>query len=336
MVGRQTTRRGRIRAASPALLVALLLVLLHGSAPVAHAAPPSNDDRTGATPIALLEGPTFDLTEATAVVGDPVSCPSGGAPQGSVWFAYTAIDTGPVVVALFHGAGNASLHVMAADGTTELGCAITADPTHLEPHVDLDAVAGETYLIAVIGETTPGATGYVAIEPPLVVSLDTVTTAHVNADGSVTALYVFTCSQDMQIEPELDLDQGSGSTRAMGSSLTTVTCAAPTTTFEILVEPGHGPNPEAVFRNGPADAYIQFNAFTGAQVYRSAAETGTIQLTGGPAVTAPPTDTSVAVDIPAAQDDGAPLVLGLLILAAGSLALAATRPVLRRPRSRRA
>ncbi len=335
MVGRQVTRRGRIRAASPALLVALLLVLLHGSAPVAHAAPPSNDDRTGATPIALLEGPAFDLTEATAAVGDPVSCPSGGAPQGSVWFAYTATDTGPVVVALFHGTGNASLHVMAADGTTELGCAIDADPTHLEPHVDLDAVAGEAYLIAVIGETTPGATGYVVIEPPLVVSLDTVTTAHVNADGSVTALYIFTCSQDMQIEPELALDQGSGSARAMGSSLTTVTCAAPTTTFEILVEPGHGPNPEARFRNGPADAYIQFNAFTVAQFYRSAAETKMIQLTGGPVITAPPTDTSVAAD----TDDlnhGAPPVLGLLVLAAGSLVLGAIRPVLRRSRSPRA
>jgi hypothetical protein len=154
----------------------------------------------------------------------------------------------------------------------------------------------------------------------------------VNANGSVSALYVFTCSQEMQIEPELDLDQGSGSTRAMGSSLTDVTCAAPTTTFEILVEPGHGPNPEAVFRNGPADAYIQFNAFTGAQFYRSPAETKVIQLTGGPAITAPPTDTSVAVDTDD-PNDGAPLVLGLLILAAGSLVLAATRPVLRRPRS---
>lgn len=332
MVGRHAARHRRARKAASTLLAGLLLLVV--TAPIALAAPPSNDDRTGAIPIALLEGPAFDLTEATAAVGDPVSCPSGGAPQGSVWFAYTATETGPVVVALFHGTGNASLHVMAADGTTELGCAITADPTHLEPHVDLDAVAGETYLIAVIGETTPGATGYVAIEPPLVVSLDTVTTAHVNADGSVTALYVFACSQDMQIEPELDLDQGSGSTRAMGSSLTTVTCAAPTTTFEILVEPGHGPNPDALFRNGPADAYIQFDASTGAQFYRSPAETKVIELTGGPTVTTPPTDAAV-VSAVGSEQVGASIVPWLFGIALTVLGLL-TWTGLRRPRSPRA
>lgn len=332
MVGRHAARHPRARHAASTLLAGLLLLVV--TAPIALAAPPSNDDRTGAIPIALLEGPAFDLTEATAAVGDPVSCPTGGAPQGSVWFAYTATETGPVVVALFHGTGNASLHVMAADGTTELGCAITADPTHLEPHVDLDAVAGETYLIAVIGETTPAATGYVAIEPPLVVSLDTVTTAHVNADGSVTALYVFACSQDMQIEPELDLDQGSGSTRAMGSSLTTVTCAAPTTTFEILVEPGHGPNPDALFRNGPADAYIQFDASTGAQFYRSPAETKVIELTGGPTVTTPPTDTLARI-APGSGESDAPTVVWLLGAGLGLLGFRAWQRI-RRPRSPRA
>ena len=288
MAGRQVTRHRPIRAAA-ALMAGLSLLLLW--APIAHAAPPTNDDRAGATPIGLLEYPTFDLTEATLAVDDPVTCPAGAAPQGSVWFAFTPTETGPVVVALIK-TGSAAIHVLAPDGVTEIGCAATADATHLEAHVDLDAVAGEIYLIAVIGETSPGAAGNVFIEPPLVVSLANVTTAHVNADGSVVAQYVFTCSQAMGIEPELDLDQGSGTTRAMGSSLTTESCVAPTTTFEILVEPGAGPNPQARFRNGPADAYIQFNAYTVAQRYRSPAETKVIQLTGGPAVTAPPTDTS--------------------------------------------
>lgn len=338
MVGRQVTRRGRIRAATPALLAALVLLLLHGAAPVAHAAPPSNDDRTGATPITLLgsEG-AFGLAESTVAGDDPAPCPGGEAVQGSVWFAYTAVESGPVIVSFSGDTGPAlpALHVLDADGTTEIGCAVTFAPGFVEPHVDLDASAGETYLIAIAGRTDLDTTGYVVIEPPIVVSLDPVTSGHVTATGAVVVSYVFSCAHDMSLETGLSLTQGSGAGLAMGGTLETHNCLAPGVTIALTAMPGDGPNPNARFHAGAAEAIIRFNAQSFAEFYQSPAETKAIQLTGGPAATPPPTDTLAAIAVGHANE-GPPMAFWMFGAGLGLLMLKLAWPSLRRSRSRRA
>jgi hypothetical protein len=327
-----TVRPSRRRALIGPAVAGLFLL---GSAPGVLAAPPTNDDRAGATPIAIydtgsFDAGAFDLAEATVALDDPALCAGGVAAQGSVWFAYTAVESGPVVIT-FGGDDGTAVHVLAPDGTTEIGCAVTADPDHLEPHVDLDGTAGETYLIELAGRTDVNTIGFLVIERPLAVSLDPVTTGHVTASGAVVVSYVFSCAENMVLEPELDLTQGSGANLAMGSTLETHNCHAPGTTITMTVVAGNGPNPTARFRDGSAEAFIQFNALTFAQFYRSPSETKIIELSGAPSIAPPATDTATASGPAAAYNR---LLLVALIAGIGLSAAGSYR--LRRPRFPRA
>jgi len=322
--------RSHAGLAIPGLLVGLLLLLV--AAPVTLAAPPTNDERAGATPVSLSTFAPVDLTEATAALDDPAPCEAGGSEYRSVWFAFTPIESGTVVIAAGVGDASTSLHVLAADGTTEVGCDTESDPGYLEPHVDLEAVVGSTYLIAVTSRIDAATTGYLVIEPPIDVTLEPITTGGVTKSGAVVVTSVFHCNQDMTLEHEIGLSQGSGSSLAMGATLETHNCFAPGEEISTVVQPGNGPNPDAHFKPGQADAFIQFNAFTFSQVYRSPAELPTIDLTGGLAITPPPTDVAPTSPDPSR---GTPSIDGLLVAGVAFLAVV-VGPRLRRPRSRRA
>jgi hypothetical protein len=291
------SRRARLLGVGLTLACALGLA---GPGSVLAAAPP-NDLRAGAIPVEVGETQASSIVDATTSPDDPAPCVAGDTEIRSVWFSFTAHASGPIFVILMDP--ELAMHVLAPDGTTELGCAVSAT----RANVQFDAVEGETYLIeeaALVDDPLIDAAA-VAIELPIDLTIEPPTTGRVLSDtgiafnyGVVSFEFTMECPAQQFEEAQiyLVLEQGSGSSKAVGrnsSDDNTRPCQPPSYSFDLLV-PGDGPDPDAIFQPGPATMSFQYNAISLGQLYRSPTVRSTVQLVGGaaaPEVTVPPTST---------------------------------------------
>ena len=162
----------------------------------AAAAAPANDDIGSPIVIgALPYSGSLDTTGATTGTSDPGYCdaPEFGQDPGSVWYAYTAAESGSLLATTFGSDYDTTLYVGTADGSggmTVLGC--NDDTQSHASAVRFDAVAGETYLFSVASSPFGGSAG-----GNLVFNLDVgppaqAVTLHVDPVGSFTRYGVAT------------------------------------------------------------------------------------------------------------------------------------------------
>jgi membrane protease YdiL (CAAX protease family) len=133
------------------------------TASLAGAAAPANDEIGSPTVIGAIPfTETIDTTGATTGPTDPDYCfgPEFGPDPASVWYAYTADATGPLLATTFDSDYDTSLYVGTADGDGGLAVIACSDDTRSQQSaVRFDAVAGETYLFAASASPFGGATG---------------------------------------------------------------------------------------------------------------------------------------------------------------------------------
>jgi hypothetical protein len=287
------------------------------------AAPPSNDLRAGAIPVEVGETQAVSIVDATTSPDDPTPCVPGDTEIRSVWFSFTATASGSIVAVLANP--ELAMHVLAPDGTTELGCTVSAT----RAHVQFDAVAGETYLIeeAALVDDPLIDVAAVGIELPIDLTIDPPTTGRLLSDipdnlGRVRFAITLDCpTQGAYADINLVLEQGSGSSKAIGHSTNedTYGCLPPASSVDVLV-PDTGTDEDAIFHAGPATMSFQYSAITVGQLYESPTWLGTVQVVGGaagPEVTVPPTSTIAPVSRPAG---GSLLALIGLVALIGGLA----------------
>lgn len=136
------------RLAAIAATVALATLL----APAAFAAGPAFDRISGAITIDAIPATiSVDTTDATSSQSDPGYCfgPELGPDPATVWFSYTATESGPLGATTFGSDYDTTLYV----GTTNRGkfeqIACGDDSRNLQSAIRFDATAGVTYLFAV-------------------------------------------------------------------------------------------------------------------------------------------------------------------------------------------
>jgi hypothetical protein len=137
----------RIRRLLTSTIVAVALVPL-ATGP-AEAAPPDNDDASGALTVTLGARVTQDTTEATTDAGDDALNESCGAPftNASVWYEYTAdVDR---KVAFDASESGYSAGLMVFKGTPSADSLRTCGPGT----VGLKVRAGKTYYVMVFSDT---------------------------------------------------------------------------------------------------------------------------------------------------------------------------------------
>jgi hypothetical protein len=115
----------------------------------ASAAPPDNDEATGAVVLNLGDHVSQDTTEATTNAGDDALNANCGAPatNASVWYQYTAGATGNVV--LDTTPSSYSVGLMVFKGTPTPDSLISCGPVE----VGLRAKVGKTYTIMAFSDT---------------------------------------------------------------------------------------------------------------------------------------------------------------------------------------
>ena len=134
-----------------------------GAAGSAAAAPPANDDIGSPTVVGALPfSDSLETTGATTGPTDPGYCfaPELGPDPASVWYAYTAAASGPLLATTFGTDYDTTLYVGTPDGSggiTVLGC--SDDTRSHESAVRFDAVAGRTYLFAASASPFGGSPG---------------------------------------------------------------------------------------------------------------------------------------------------------------------------------
>jgi hypothetical protein len=137
-----------------ALAIAGLLVAGISVAPVSAAEPaPTNDSITSPTVVSGLPFiETLDTSGATSESSDPAACsyPDGGADAATVWYSWTAAESGPIGAATWGSNYDTTVYVGTSDGNGGIDVLACNDDTRsLQAAIRFDAVAGETYLIAV-------------------------------------------------------------------------------------------------------------------------------------------------------------------------------------------
>ena len=137
-----------------ALAVAGLLVVGISAAPVSAAEPaPANDSINSPTVVGGLPfSDTIDTSGATGEPADPASCwyPEAGRDFATVWYSWTAPDSGPIGAATWGSDYDTTIYVGTPDGNGGIDVLACNDDTRfLQAAVRFDAVAGETYLVAV-------------------------------------------------------------------------------------------------------------------------------------------------------------------------------------------
>jgi hypothetical protein len=135
-------------------VASLLVVSALSASPVAAAEPPpANDSIAGATVIGSLPFvDTIDTTAATAEPADPPSCwwADFGRDSATVWYAWTAPASGPIGAATWGSDYDTTISVGTSDGAGGIDVLACNDDTRsLQAAVRFDAVAGQTYLIAI-------------------------------------------------------------------------------------------------------------------------------------------------------------------------------------------
>jgi hypothetical protein len=248
----------------PALVGAAVLVL--ASAPAVSAAGPVNDKSSGAIVLGSIPASVaIDTSEATSSRTDPGYChgPEMGPDPATVWFEYTATESGPLGATTFGSDYDTTLYVGTSDrgGFSQIACG--DDSRTLQSAVRFDAVAGETYLFVVGTSPFDGGVG-----GNLVFNLDVGPPAQIvdvtlDPNGVLvrqTAVFHGTVSctapTTFQSAVVVELDQGEGSRAADYIGFADITdCPATELPFGIVVEQqvGH-------LRPGPVTLQVIFAA----------------------------------------------------------------------------
>jgi hypothetical protein len=251
------------RAAALAAAVALLAV----AAPSALAVAPANDDI--ATPQVIQAIPfslTLDTTDATSSPSDPGYCfaPEIGPDPGTVWFEYTATDTGPLGATTFGSDYDTTLYVgtkNAAGGFEQIACG--DDSRTVDSAVRFDATEGTTYLFMVGASPFGGVNGgslmfNLDVGPPsqaVDVTLDpdgTLVKKQVRFTGTVSC----TAPTTFQSAVVVELDQGEGRKAADYIGFADITeCPGTDIPFEILLDQQLGK-----VKTGPVTLQVIFAA----------------------------------------------------------------------------
>jgi uncharacterized protein DUF6299 len=136
-----------LRVLIPATLVGALVPL--ATAAPAMAAPPPNDDSSGAIAVHLGERVEADTSQATTNAGDATLNDNCGAPatNASVWYKYTPSAKRNVALDVSESDYEAGLMVF--DGTPSADSFLTCGPFE----VGVRAKAGHTYYIMVFSDT---------------------------------------------------------------------------------------------------------------------------------------------------------------------------------------
>ena len=119
--------------------------------------PPSRRQRTNSisSPTVVAGLPfteTLDTSGATSESTDPAACsyPDGGADAATAWYSWTAAESGPIGAATWGSNYDTTVYVGTSDGNGGIDVLSCNDDTRsLQAAIRFDAVAGETYLIAV-------------------------------------------------------------------------------------------------------------------------------------------------------------------------------------------
>ncbi len=235
-------------------------------APAAVAAEPSNDRISGAIAVdAIPAQVTVDTTGGTSSPTDPGYCfgPELGPDPATVWFSYTATETGPLGATTFGSDYDTTLYV----GTTNHGqfeqIACGDDSRTLQSAVRFDATAGVTYLFAVGASPFSGEDG-----GTLVFNLDVGPVAQavdvtLDPDGALvkrSAVFHGTVSctapTTFQSVVIVELDQGIGRNAADYIGFADITsCPGTDIPFEIVLEQQVG-----VVKPGPVTLQVIFAA----------------------------------------------------------------------------
>jgi len=248
-----------------ALAGAFALVALN--VPSALAAAPSNDDV--ATPIVIGSIPftvTIDTTEATSAPGDPGYCfgPDLGPDPATVWFEYTATETGPLGATTFGSDYDTTLYIGTDDGAggfEQLACG--DDSRTLQSAVRFDASAGTTYLFAVGASPFGGITGgsltfNLDVGPPAQVVDVTLDPVGILKHQRVTFHGTARCSAPTTFQSVVivELDQGEGPEAADYIGFADITdCPGTDIPFEIVLEQQIGK-----VKKGPVTLQVIFAA----------------------------------------------------------------------------
>jgi hypothetical protein len=192
---------------------AAALLLLGALAPTALAAAPSNDTFSGATAATIGFSEVLDTTQATTDADDAQLNSSCGAPatDASVWYAFTASDTGVVVDV---SQSNYSAGVLVGTGTAGNLQTVACGPGA----VSFFAAAGTTYYVLAIDDQNDGSgnggqlnISFNPIPPPPTVAITANRIGTVNTrTGVATISGTFTCTNGDFIDVFVDARQSVG------------------------------------------------------------------------------------------------------------------------------
>ncbi|HLA17389.1 MAG TPA: hypothetical protein VJZ72_10865 [Candidatus Limnocylindrales bacterium] len=242
------------------VVASLVFALAVGATPVL-AAPPTNDDPSGATVVAdplPYSNPT-NVTEATTGADDQPQCDGHPADTNTVWYTYTA-SADQRLVARASGLDDNSLYVIeGSPAGSLLGCQSHGS------QVVFDAADGTTYYFE-IGATF-GAVGDGTVTfsldvapPPLEVDIRIDPTGSVNNKTGVASISgTVTCNQDAFAFVYGDLRQNIGRVFTVrGWFGTEMSCSTEPTDWSATITPESGK-----FAAGKATASANIEAYNG-------------------------------------------------------------------------
>lgn len=232
------------------------------------AAAPPNDDIASPTIIAALPfRDELDTSGATTGPTDPGYCfdPAMGPDPATVWYAFTAPESGPLLADTFDSDYDTALYVGTSDGrggVTVLACG--DDTRSQQSAVRFDAIAGETYLFAVSASPYGGLVGgslvfNLDIGPPeQVVELNVDSRGSFDGYGSATIRGTVSCTAPAPIGAIVivELDQRVGNRHLPSNAFLDIAdCPGTAIPFEATAT-----SPYGKYRGGPATAQVIFAA----------------------------------------------------------------------------
>jgi hypothetical protein len=246
-----------------ALVIGVLAAgTLLGSAAVAHAAPPSNDDIADATVVT-----SFPFTDSVNTSEATYAATDTGCGFATVWYRFTPADSGLI-----------EIHTVGSDYDTTLGLH-TGEPAALNlvdcnddsvyglsSQIIAEVVAGETYFISAgtccggeIGQVGPGGNLIFTLRPapPPVTAISLTINKRGTAthDGLVTVTGTIMCDQPAVANVSAGVTQRFNRNIVQGEGGTVVQCGPQVTSWSVALVSFTG----TIF--GPGRATASFSAF---------------------------------------------------------------------------
>lgn len=236
----------RLPALVAASVIAFAVTIVGGG--TAGAAPPSNDDASGATPLSVPSTIVQDTTEATTSAEEAALNDFCGAPtlEHGVWFTATATESGPRAIDVT--ASDYSAGILVAEGSAGSLTPLLCGPGIVSGFAE----AGTTYYILVFGDgLTPETSGTLVVEsfippPPPVIDVTVDPVASVDRSGVARLTGAVTCTSDdpdaflFSVEGELSQKVGRFTIRGYFFTELFVACDGQTRTWEGLVAGENG------------------------------------------------------------------------------------------------